>query len=336
MEIRRVQITGGSSYVITLPKDWVKSVNIKKNDQLGLIRQSDGTLLISPKMIEKQIKSEKQFVVGNNTDQKYLLRQLIGAYIVGFNSIKIISKERMPSPVRSSVRNFTQITIGQEVVEETDNSILIKDLLKPAEMPFNSTIKRMHLVVRSMHEDAMKALETGDKKIAEDIISRDNDVDRLHWLMARQYNIILQNVSLTEKMQITIEITSTYYHISRIIERIGDHIVRIAKNILNLSDKNLNKQLVNKIHSASDLAINIVNKSIGSFFRKDIHASNKNIDATKKLVIFCEEINELALIQKGTIAISIGYIVESIRRIAEYAEDISETAINYLVWEEKK
>ena len=336
MEIRRVQITGGSSYVITLPKEWVKSVNIKKNDQLGLIRQSDGTLLISPKMIDKQIKSEKQFFVDSKTDKKYLLRQLIGAYIVGYNSIIILSKERIPSTIRSSVRNFTQITIGQEVVEETDTSILIKDLIKPAEMPFNSTIKRMHLVVKSMYEDAMLALDTRDKRIAEDIISRDNDVDRLHWLIARQYNIILQNISLAEKMQITIEITSTYYHISRIIERIGDHIVRIAKIILLLSNEKLNTQLINKIHTASDLAINIVNKSIGSFFRKDILASNKNIETTKELVIFCEEINELALNEKGTIAISIGYIVESIRRIAEYAEDISETSINYLVGEDGK
>ena len=69
--------------------------------------------------------------------------------------------------------------------------------------------------------------------------------------------------------------------------------------------------------------------------RKDILASNKNIESARKLVAQCEEINELALKQKGTIAISIGYIVESIRRIGEYAQDISETAINYLVWEKK-
>ena len=81
--------------------------------------------------------------------------------------------------------------------------------------------------------------------------------------------------------------------------------------------------------------INIVNKSIGAFLRKDIRASNKNIELARKLVTQCEEINELALKQKGTIAISIGYIVESNRRIGEYAEDISETAINYLVWEKK-
>ena len=54
MEIRRVQLTGRSSYAITLPKEWVKSVNIKKNDPLGVLIHSNGTLLITPKMTEGQ------------------------------------------------------------------------------------------------------------------------------------------------------------------------------------------------------------------------------------------------------------------------------------------
>lgn len=335
MEIRRVQKTGGSSYVITLPKEWIKSVNIKKNDSLGLINQSDGTLVITPKMIEKKQESIKFFEVNNRTNQRLFLRQLIGAYIAGYNSIEIHSEERIPISIRTSIRDFTQITIGQEVIEETDTLIVIKDLLKPAEMPFNSTIKRMHLIVNSMHEDAMNALQTGNKKIAEEILSRDNDVDRLHWLVARQHNIIIQNVGLLEKMNSTIAMTSTFFLISKIIERMGDHVVRIAQNILNLMDKNLDKRISEKIKIASDHAINTLNKSIGAFFRKDISASNKNIEAMKKLEKLCEEINEMALKQKGEIAISIGYIVESIRRIGEYAEDISETAINYLILEEK-
>ena len=281
MEIRKVQITGGSSFVVTLPKEWIKSLNIKKNDPLGLLRQSDGTLLVTPKMVEKQEQKIKVFDIKEKTEPEYLLRQLIGAYIAGYNSIGIKSIDKIPSNIRTSVRKFIQTTIGQEVIEETDSSIIIKDLLNPTEMPFKSTIKRMHLVVKSMHEDSINALETGNRKIAEEIVPRDNDVDRLHWLVARQHNIILENISLAKKMGITIEITSTYYLISRIIERIGDHVVRTAENIISLTGKSLDKQITDKIKSASELALNIVNKSIGSFFRKDIRASNKNIEETK-------------------------------------------------------
>ncbi|UCB59183.1 MAG: phosphate uptake regulator PhoU [Thermoplasmatales archaeon] len=165
MEIRKVQVTGGSSYVITLPKEWIRSTNIQKNDPIGLNIRSDGTLLITSKMVDKQSEKIKEFTVTEETDQIYLLRQLVGAYIAGYNSIKILSKSRIKINVRTGVRNFTQITIGQEVVEETDKSIIIKDLLKPAEMPFNSTIKRMQVIVQSMNKDAISILKKGNKKI---------------------------------------------------------------------------------------------------------------------------------------------------------------------------
>jgi phosphate uptake regulator len=334
MEIRRVQMTGGSSFVITLPKEWANSLKIKKNDPLGLIAKSDGTLLITPRITGAQTQKIKEFEVNDRTKQTYLLRQLIGAYIEGYTIIKIKSTNRLPPFIVAITRKFTEIAIGQEVVEETSTSITIKDLLNPVEMPFSSTIKRMHIIVKSMHEDTMRALETGNKTLAEEVKTRDNDVDRLHWLIARQHNTILQNVSLAEKMNITIGMSSTCFLISRIIERIGDHVVRIAQNIISISNDKLNQKTIDQIQSTSNLALNIFNKSIESFFRKNIQAANENIETVTKLEQLCQEINTSALKQEGAVAISLGYIVESIRRIGEYAEDISETVINHLIGEE--
>ena len=335
MEIRRVQITGGSSYIITLPKEWIKISNIQKNDPIGLLTQSDGTLLITSKIKEEQLYKVKEFDTGKIPKQTFLLRQLIGAYIAGYTSIIVKSPLRMSTDVRNVLRTFTQTTIGQEIIEETDDSITLKDLLNPIEMPLDRTIKRMQIIVKGMNEDVLRLVKTCDKKLADEIIFRDTEVDRLHLLIARQYHIILQNVSLAEKMNITINLSSTYFLISRIIERIGDHLVRIAQNIQHLNNNKHNQKIIDKIEMADGLALDIFNKSIGAFFRKDIKASNENIDNVEKLEKLCEEINTLALQQKGIIAISIGYIADSIRRIGEYAEDISETVINYLINVEK-
>jgi len=335
MEIRRVQMTGGSSYIITLPKDWINKSNIKKNDPIGLLQQSDGTLLITTKMTQEKMYKTKEFNAEKTLKQTYLFRRLVGAYIAGYTLIIIKSQSRMPIDVRNTIRNFTQSIIGQEIVEETDNSITLKDLLNPLEMPLDRTIRRMQIIVKRMNEDVLRSLKIGDTKLADEIILRDTEVDRLHWLIARQYHMILQNVSLAEKMNITIGLSSTYFLISRIIERIGDHIVRIAQNIQHLKKTKQNQKIIDNIEKASGLALDIFNKSIDAFFKKDIKASNENIDTVEKLEKLCEEINALALQQKAIIAISIGYIVESIRRIGEYAEDISENVINYLVDEEK-
>jgi phosphate uptake regulator len=198
-------------------------------------------------------------------------------------------------------------------------------------MPFNSTIQRMYIIVKNMHEDAIGALKNGNKVLAEDVISRDNDVDRLHWLIARQYNMILRNANLAENMGVTLGMATNYLLISRIMERIGDHAVIIAKNVLNLIGKRIDKKIIDTVVSTGNFALQIFKKSIESFLREDIKASNENIESVKKLAPLYEEINTFTLPQKGIMAISVGYIIESIRRTGEYAGDLSEVVINYLI-----
>jgi hypothetical protein len=61
--------------------------------------------------------------------------------------------------------------------------------------------------------------------------------------------------------------------------------------------------------------------------------SHKNIESVQVLESLCEEINNLVLQQETPDAIALGYITESVRRAGEYAADISENVINYLVEE---
>ncbi|MBS3749237.1 MAG: phosphate uptake regulator PhoU [Candidatus Thermoplasmatota archaeon] len=335
MEIRRVQMTGGSSYIITLPKDWVKTVNIGKNDPIGLLQQPDGTLLVTPKMDKEQTKRSIRFKVENGAKQSFLFRKLIGAYIAGFNAITIESKPRIQPKTRSTIRRFIQTTIGQEVVEETDTTITVKDLLNPSEMPFHRTIKRMHIIVKGMYEDTTTALKTHDKNLAEDVIKRDGEIDRLHWLVARQHRIIQQNVNFVEKMGITVDTATTSYLISRILERIGDHVNRIAEYVILLLNNEIDDTIVKKVEYGNGKSLTLLNKSIGAFTKKEIKEANETIELSEELENLCEDIDKLALKQDAAVAISLGYIVESIRRIGEYAEDISETVINHLIGREK-
>ncbi len=333
MEVRRVQLTGGSSYILTLPKEWINSLKIQKNTPLGIHMQSDGTLLITPKMMQEQLQRTIEFDTTQTIEEMFFLRQLIGAYIAGYTIIKITSNKRISDTVHNVVRTFTQTAIGQEVVEETDNLISIKDLLNPIEMPFDRTIKRMYIIVKGMYEDTIRSFKEKNKNLCTEVVQRDTDIDRLHWLIARQHNIILRHVSLAEKMNITNSTSSTCFLISRIIERIGDHVVSIAENTSNLTKSTINPQIIDHILTASNQSLNLFNQSINSFFRKDIKNSNETIELVNALEDKCQEINTMVLDLKGSIALSVGYIVESIQRIGEYSQDISETVINYLIGE---
>jgi len=334
MDIRKVQVTGGSSYIITLPKDWIEKLHVQKNDSLGLISQPDGTLLVTKNITGMQVQSGREFDVSLINDPAYLFRLLIGAYIAGFTTIRITAKHRFSPFVRQVVRDFAQMTIGPEVIEETDSAMLLKDLLNPMEMPFDNTLRRMYVVVKNMHIDAVAAIETGNTALADDVIARDNDVDRLHWLIARQMNVILKNVNLSRKMELSTSLVVNTYLISRIVERIGDHAVRVAENMKRIEGEEIGRDTKNAIRAASNLSLEIFDKSIVSFFQADIVGSHRNIEAIAGLDEACEQINHLSMTMGTPLAISLHYIAESIRRTGEYAGDISETVINYLVEEQ--
>jgi phosphate uptake regulator len=194
----------------------------------------------------------------------------------------------------------------------------------------------MFVIVKNMHKDAITALETHNKTLAEDVIKREIDADRLNWLIARQTNMIMLHASLSRKMGISPDMAMHYYILSRIIERIGDHAVRIAEHALPIIEIDLDKKTVIMIKKASILSLEIFDRSIVSFFNSDMKEANRNIESINALENICGEINNIILKQDTLIAISLNYISESVRRAGEYAGDISETVINLLVVEEKE
>jgi phosphate uptake regulator len=260
-----------------------------------------------------------------------LLRSLIGAYISGFTTIKITSAGRIPPKVRMVVRKFTQMTIGQEVSEEADNSIVLKDILNPIEMPFENTIRRMYVIVKGMHEDALNALEQGRLDLAEDVVARDTDVDRLHWLIHRQFSLIVENPSLSLKMGITPGIAATYYQISRIIERVGDHTVLIAEAAMTLIEKGVDRMLIMKLTELSEFSLNIFNKSIQAIYSGSIPGANKIISEVEEMEAAYHGLADSVRKMRVPEAVAVTQITQSLHRITEYSSDIAEILINRMV-----
>ncbi len=324
-------MTGGSSYVLSLPKGWIRERNIQKNDPLGVVSQADGTLLITPNMHYDSTARTKEFGLKDYPDPTMLLRSLIGAYISGFTTIKITSAGRIPPKVRMVVRKFTQMTIGQEVSEEADNSIVLKDILNPIEMPFENTIRRMYVIVKGMHEDALNALEQGRIDLAEDVVARDTDVDRLHWLIHRQFSLIVENPSLSLKMGITPGIAATYYQISRIIERVGDHTVLIAEAAMTLIEKGVDRMLIMKLTELSEFSLNIFNKSIQAIYSGSIPGANKIISEVEEMEAAYHGLADSVRKMRVPEAVAVTQITQSLHRITEYSSDISEILINRMV-----
>ncbi|MFX0080692.1 MAG: PhoU domain-containing protein [Candidatus Hodarchaeota archaeon] len=329
-QTRKVQRTGGSSYTISLPKAWIEKHRVEKNDTLGILSQPDGNLLITPQLETEKIQKIKDIMVDDFPDDNFLFRVLIGAYIMGYSIITIKSSKKFELNIKDCIRRFTQIAIGPEIEEESDNFIKIRDLVNPREMAFEKTIRRMYILAGGMFDDSINAFKTGNVNFAKEIIKNDNEVDRLHYLIMRQVNIALSDIISCQKMGVTLEGAVSFQQISRFLERIADHAVKISKNVIKLVNYKIDERLREEIEIASNLSLELLNRSLDAWLQKSINLANENIETIKELIQTTEKIS-FSSTDNAETSIAIGYIIESIRRTGVYAGDISEIIINNLV-----
>jgi phosphate uptake regulator len=327
-ELRRVQKTGTSTLTVSLPKEWADSSNLKAGDQVSMAIQPDGTIILDTNTDKRREVLTKEIWTNGEESAEHLTRKLIGAYLVGYNVIAVRSKERMEPSTKGAVREFSRLAIGPEIVEETANSVIMHDLSDPVELPLEKCIRRMHLIVRSMHADAVEALRLEDRGLAEDVIDRDTDVDRLYWMAMKQNNLVARDRKMGERMGIDIFGSNDLMLVARGIERIGDHAVRIARNALISAEDEEKLEGADQLKSLSAEAMSVLEKGMEALFRKDIDKANAVIDEGGRVVRKCEKVGQGLHAQSSRDAIITNMVLDSIIRSTMYGVDIAEIAIN--------
>lgn len=325
MELRRIQITGGSSYMVTLPKDWADSVGLKKNDTVSLVPQADGSLTLFPGGKESSEKRSRKIIpVDSTTDTDFLYRQLVGAYIAGHDTIEITSEDNIMGNIANVVSTFTQTSIGIETIDETENSIIIKDVMDPGEIKPSKSVDRMKVLTRNMLNDILTASETGNTETLSSMHDRDREVDRIHWLISRQVNMHQKDITMSSKMEMNLCDITRCNLVSRHIERIGDHAVFLAKNlrcILSESNVTIDKELISVGREIISLFVN----SVETWNKKDMQEANACIIKANSLINGPIKLYRSPNERHNS---ATEMILTSMRRIAEYSIDISEIAIN--------
>ncbi len=331
MEGRKLQLTGGSTYVVSLPKRWVVDAGLKAGDTVFLETSTDGSVNIRPRPAEKAAPRKKVFDEKEGEVRDHLLRKLIGAYISGFGLIEIRFKPETAPFVRRVARDFCRLVIGPEIIEETRSSIGIQDLSDPTELSSEKCLRRMHLTVRAMLEDAIQSLKDRDVALSRDVAQRDQDVDRLYWMVAKQYH--LAHTAPPGTVERPSE-SGIHAHrlVAKLLERVGDHAERIASTYeVLVGEKELDPKLVKELEAANVSATAILDKAFSALMSGDIDAANEAIDAHAHHQKLIDALSHHVSSKKGEELLALGTIVDSLSRTAGYATDIAEQAINLAV-----
>ncbi len=331
-EVRKIQFSGKSSYMLALPKKWVEEMNMGAGDQVIVKRQEDTTLLVAPKSTRLAgSKTEVLIEVASDEKPHSIARRLISVYLLGYNAIRVNGKHgALTTAQRAAVKEtMRRHLIGTETIADSAQGVTLQVLLSYPELDVKTVMKRMFLITASMHKDAINALKNLDKDSAEGIVKTDDEVDRFSLYAIRQLNIAVQNEFVLKEIGLeTRRDCLDYRLIVKSVERVADHATKIAEGIKGL-ERPVNASLISKVSEMSEFAVGLFEDASLALFKGDYHTADKVVEDARRAADMQKHLlNALDRVKSPGSSHVWPLIIEDVRRTADYSADIAEIVIN--------
>jgi phosphate uptake regulator len=277
-DLRKVQRTPTGTFFVCLPRTWSEEHGLKKGTLVALNESSDGKLFIDPKYNDEPVPKVASLSVG-----PFLSREIVGRYLLGSDIIRIEAKERIDFEVRNVVKTTVGSLIGLEIVEENYSQIVLQCLLEPSGLAPEKILRRNYAIVAGMHRDAVNSLIEGDSQLAKSVIARDDENNRLYFLLVRILRTIIQNSRLSEKLGLTAIECLDYRLAASLVETMGDACVQVAKKTMELKGARPSENLRKLLAELQAVGYDAHEQALKSFVNKDI-ASAENVRQMRKKV----------------------------------------------------
>ena len=323
MDTRKVQRTGKSTFIVSLPKTWATKNGIAAGSIVYINQGDNGALTLSTDRSERDLRVKLD--IGEKTGDD-LIRDIIGCYVGGYRIIEVTSPH-MSSAQKKDLHQIVNKLIGPEILEETINKVVIQDLLSSEELQSEKALRRIRTVVKSMiHDSFTSLLNNNQDELAMDVIQRDDDVDRLNLLISRQFTEILRTGSVKQETQNPIH-AFNYMQAASNLERIADHAHRIAQ-IAREYNCTLADDLKEELLDMEAQLCGFIDDSISYLLQTNSDKANEMIDLIReiqksaaRITVTSDNLSKSEMLERLVLA-------ASLERMFDYIMNIGELTIN--------
>ena len=240
VEFRRLIGFGKSSFVASLPKNWIEKNKLVKGD-LVYLKEQNYELVITSQEKDDPKKMEKAVVTTDGKDSDTVKAEIIALYLRGYDVIEIKGSDlkAKAAEIKSALHDLA----GVELLEQSSDRILTKNLLNLKEISLDSLIRRVDIIIRSMIEDNTSSPH---EDFNESINQRDFDVNRLVLLTKRVLRSAVVDAHVAKSLALQNIDLFKYWQVIDALEMAADEVKRISRSfreveIMKQNNKELEK-----------------------------------------------------------------------------------------------
>jgi|TARA_B110000263_G_scaffold1041_1_gene872 phosphate uptake regulator len=244
--------------LVSLPKEWIDANKLGKSAQVEIeTTQNNLSIRTQQKRPSKEIEISYPLPKGES-----IVPNITGAYLLGYDIIKIIAKSPISITDRESVRASMRRLVGMEIVEEDATNISVQFLLDETSVNPQKILKRMSSIALGMFSDVVLSLKSGDQTNLETVANRDAEINRQYFLLVRLIRSTIMDSRLAMIFNLENIDILDYRIAANTLEIAGDTVVELSQSLMK---SNLSKVEQKRIHDFAKDMEEIQIKSIESF-----------------------------------------------------------------------
>ncbi len=322
---RRLQLTGGSTLIVSLPKEWVEQFDLSKGDEVTMVAFPTGPVTMIP---ADAALSEGVLELQENVTLDMAVRSLISLYLAGYSSIRIKLDGAAPGILRGIKETARRWLAGVEVVDERLDGIVLNVVQLHRDLPPRQVISRMGTIAAGMVQDSLSLLANPSRDEVQDLIDRDDEVDRFYHYMVRLTNLTIIDPRILQPLEVDDpQLLLGYTMVARSIERVADHATNVAMLTL---EPNLDINSFDEFYGHCLGCTTYLRRSVDSVLKSDAEGSQKLLDDASEYLQKLERFFVRTLKRRVSVGsqVALRVLYDNVKRIAEYSTDIAEVALN--------
>jgi len=245
--------------LVSLPKEWIDANNLNKSNQVE-IETNQNNLSIRTQLSKRPSKEVE--ISYPLSEGEGIVPTITGAYLLGFDIIRIVGKSSISINDRESVRGSMRKLVGLEIIDEDATNISIQFLLDETSINPQNILKRMSSIALGMFNDVVLSIKNGDKTNLETIVNRDAEINRQYFLLVRLIRSTIMDTRLAGIFNLENIDILDYRIAANTLEIAGDTVVELSKSLIK---SNLSKVELKKLYDFAKDIDEIQIKSIDSF-----------------------------------------------------------------------
>jgi phosphate uptake regulator len=327
METRKVQLSGGTTFTVSLPKAWACEHGIEAGSVLSLHPNGDGSLLVEA--TADRTSADRTATVDVSTDDADTVRRRIrAAHAVGVDSMQLVDRSGHPPERRQVVERTLVGLSGFELLRTGDTRIDLRNLIDAENVDVRKSTLRLRLVALAMQRDAVTAVVEDDADLAERVSRRDDEADKLFAMVTRHFRRSLSDLQEVEKLDESRDALFEYYYAARQFERVADHAEKIAEFARD-PDAPVPGERADRFATLGEAARDVVDEAADALLTDaNVAAATAALAARDRLTDRLDEFDrELYGHDDPGEAYVLGLLLDSLRRTAEYGANVARVAL---------